>query len=262
MLVPAGMCSRALLASSGACGALGLSLRSGFQVRLGCHVSSCASCAPQRTLLSTVRGWAGHNLLPVCAVVRPPAHNAGFVPRHQLAGLELCHHRLNPKHSTLHLQGMSYANLAGVPSVYGLYGGFIPLMVYAAFGSCRQLGVGPVAVTSLLISSGMISIVPGADLIADPNNPEGLAPIQEQVNLKVIQLAFLVACLYTGAGRHEGQTRRFGSHEYLPRSGPVSRGTLHQPGPDCAQARSGELGGPQHLQLLLRAPSGGWPASV
>jgi hypothetical protein len=38
--------------------------------------------------------------------------------------------------------------------VYGLYGAFLPILVYALFGSSRQLGVGPVAVTSLLIGSG------------------------------------------------------------------------------------------------------------
>jgi hypothetical protein len=38
--------------------------------------------------------------------------------------------------------------------VYGLYGAFLPVMIYSLFGSSRQLGVGPVAVTSLLIGSG------------------------------------------------------------------------------------------------------------
>ncbi|GFH19790.1 STAS domain-containing protein, partial [Haematococcus lacustris] len=42
-------------------------------------------------------------------------------------------------------QGLSYANLAGVPSVYGLYGAFTPSIVYALFGTSRQLAVGPVA---------------------------------------------------------------------------------------------------------------------
>ena len=31
-------------------------------------------------------------------------------------------------------QGMSYANLAGLPYVYGLYGAFVPNLVYAVFG--------------------------------------------------------------------------------------------------------------------------------
>ena len=36
-------------------------------------------------------------------------------------------------------QGMSYARLAGLPSVYGLYGAFVPVLCYAALGSSRQL---------------------------------------------------------------------------------------------------------------------------
>lgn len=51
--------------------------------------------------------------------------------------------------------------IAGVPSVYGLYGAFMPCIIYALFGSSKQLAVGPVAVTSLLIGNGMVNIVPG-----------------------------------------------------------------------------------------------------
>ena len=40
---------------------------------------------------------------------------------------------------------MSYASLAGLPYQYGLYGAFIPPIVYALLGSSRQLAVGPVA---------------------------------------------------------------------------------------------------------------------
>lgn len=58
-------------------------------------------------------------------------------------------------------QGMSYATLAGVPSVWGLYGSFIPVLMYSVFGSSRQLAVGPVAVTSLLIGNGIKKVVPG-----------------------------------------------------------------------------------------------------
>ena len=36
-------------------------------------------------------------------------------------------------------QGMSYAKLAGLPSVWGLYGAFVPVLVYAGLGSSRQL---------------------------------------------------------------------------------------------------------------------------
>ena len=36
-------------------------------------------------------------------------------------------------------QGMSYAKIAGVPSVYGLYGAFVPVLCYAALGTSRHL---------------------------------------------------------------------------------------------------------------------------
>ena len=36
-------------------------------------------------------------------------------------------------------QGMSYANLAGLPYAFGLYGAFVPCIVYAFFGTSRQL---------------------------------------------------------------------------------------------------------------------------
>lgn len=48
-------------------------------------------------------------------------------------------------------QGLSYATLAGVPAVYGLYGAFLPCMAYALVGTSKQLAVGPVAVTSIII---------------------------------------------------------------------------------------------------------------
>lgn len=64
---------------------------------------------------------------------------------------------------------MSYANLAGLPSVYGLYGAFLPVITYALVGSSRQLAVGPVAVTSLIIGSSLKELVPGAETISNPN---------------------------------------------------------------------------------------------
>ena len=52
-------------------------------------------------------------------------------------------------------QGMAYSMLAGLPPIYGLYASLIPLLVYALFGTSRQLAVGPVAMVALLISSGV-----------------------------------------------------------------------------------------------------------
>jgi SulP family sulfate permease len=52
-------------------------------------------------------------------------------------------------------QSMAYAQLAGLPAYYGLYAGFLPVMVAALWGSSNQLGTGPVAVASLLTASSL-----------------------------------------------------------------------------------------------------------
>ncbi|MBK9149468.1 MAG: solute carrier family 26 protein [Saprospiraceae bacterium] len=52
-------------------------------------------------------------------------------------------------------QGMAYSMLAGLPPIYGLYAVTIPLIIYAFLGTSRQLAVGPVAMVSLLIASGV-----------------------------------------------------------------------------------------------------------
>jgi len=49
-------------------------------------------------------------------------------------------------------QGMAYAMLAGLPPIYGLYASIVPQLIYAIFGTSRQLGVGPVAMDSLLVA--------------------------------------------------------------------------------------------------------------
>ena len=52
-------------------------------------------------------------------------------------------------------QGMAYAYLAGMPPIYGLYAGLVPPVVYALLGTSRQLSVGPVAVSALLVLAGV-----------------------------------------------------------------------------------------------------------
>ncbi|CAH2053897.1 unnamed protein product [Thlaspi arvense] len=56
-------------------------------------------------------------------------------------------------------QAMSYAKLAGLQPIYGLYSSFVPVFVYAVFGSSRQLAIGPVALVSLLVSNALGGIV-------------------------------------------------------------------------------------------------------
>lgn len=52
-------------------------------------------------------------------------------------------------------QGMAYALIAGLPPVYGLYASIVPQLIYALFGTSRQLSVGPVAMDSLLVAAGV-----------------------------------------------------------------------------------------------------------
>ncbi len=52
-------------------------------------------------------------------------------------------------------QGMAYALIAGLPPVYGLYAAIVPQIIYAIFGTSRQLSVAPVAMDSLLVAAGV-----------------------------------------------------------------------------------------------------------
>ena len=52
-------------------------------------------------------------------------------------------------------QGMAYAMIAGMPPIYGLYAAIVPMLAYSIFGTSRQLSVGPVALDSLLVASGL-----------------------------------------------------------------------------------------------------------
>ncbi|KAJ4801911.1 sulfate transporter 1 [Rhynchospora pubera] len=53
-------------------------------------------------------------------------------------------------------QGISYAKLANLPPIIGLYSSFIPPLVYAVLGSSRGLAVGPISIASLIMG-GMLS---------------------------------------------------------------------------------------------------------
>lgn len=90
-------------------------------------------------------------------------------------------------------QGMAYALLAGMPPIYGLYGGLIPLFLYAFLGTSRQMSVGPVAVSALLVLGGVSQI-------AEPQTAEYISLVitagvligLAQVLLSFLRLGFLV----------------------------------------------------------------------
>ncbi|HHO55272.1 MAG TPA: sulfate permease, partial [Trueperaceae bacterium] len=60
-------------------------------------------------------------------------------------------------------QAMAYALLAGLPPVMGLYASTIPIIIYALFGSSRQLAVGPSAIIAILTLSA-VSAASGENL--------------------------------------------------------------------------------------------------
>ncbi len=51
--------------------------------------------------------------------------------------------------------GIAYADLAGVPTVIGMYSAIFPLFAYALFGSSRQLIVGPDTATCLIVAASL-----------------------------------------------------------------------------------------------------------
>ena len=113
-------------------------------------------------------------------------------------------------------QGMSYANSAGLPAVFGLYGAFLPCLVYGLVGSSRQLAVGPVAVTSLLIGTTLPDLIPcySALGITNPNTPKPTqVDCQNQYNTAAIQLSLMVSIMYTLIGLFRlGWVTKFLSH--------------------------------------------------
>ena len=55
-------------------------------------------------------------------------------------------------------QGIAYAIIAGLPPIYGLYTALVPQLVYAIMGTSRQLAVGPAAMDSLIVASGVAAL--------------------------------------------------------------------------------------------------------
>jgi SulP family sulfate permease len=55
-------------------------------------------------------------------------------------------------------QGIAYALIAGLPPIYGLYTALIPQIMYAIFGSSRQVAIGPVAMDSLIVAAGVSTL--------------------------------------------------------------------------------------------------------
>ena len=90
-------------------------------------------------------------------------------------------------------QGMAYAMLAGLPPIYGLYASTVPLILYAVFGTSRQLAVGPVAMVALLIATGVGHLTePGSDQFVSLAILLALMVGSIQLLLGLFRLGFIV----------------------------------------------------------------------
>jgi SulP family sulfate permease len=83
----------------------------------------------------------------------------GWAPRYQRADLRSDLAAGLTVGAMLVPQAMAYALLAGLPPEVGLYAATIPVVIYAFFGTSRQLAVGPVAIVSLLTASALAPLV-------------------------------------------------------------------------------------------------------
>jgi len=82
-------------------------------------------------------------------------------------------------------QSMAYAQLAGLPPVYGLYASLLPVIVAALWGSSNHLATGPVAVVSLLTATALIPLA---------------SPGSEDFIVLAILLAFVVGVIQVSMG--------------------------------------------------------------
>ncbi|KAL2929252.1 putative sulfate transporter 3.4 [Bienertia sinuspersici] len=60
-------------------------------------------------------------------------------------------------------QGISYAKLANLPPIIGLYSSFVPPIIYSVLGSSRHLGVGPVSIASLVMGAMLSEFISATD---------------------------------------------------------------------------------------------------
>ncbi|XP_024915487.1 solute carrier family 26 member 6-like [Cynoglossus semilaevis] len=66
-------------------------------------------------------------------------------------------------------QGISYALIASIPSVYGLYASFYPVLIYTIFGSSRHVSIGPSSALSVMVRGLTDRLAPDSDFMVWDN---------------------------------------------------------------------------------------------
>jgi SulP family sulfate permease len=90
-------------------------------------------------------------------------------------------------------QGIAYALIAGLPPIYGLYCALVPQVLYAIFGSSRQVAIGPVAMDSLIVATGVSTLaLAGSDSYISIAILLGLMVGAIQFILGIFSLGFIV----------------------------------------------------------------------
>ncbi|MEH6581714.1 MAG: sulfate permease [Halioglobus sp.] len=87
-------------------------------------------------------------------------------------------------------QGMGYAMVAGLPPEFGLYSSIFPPILYALLGTSNKISIGPVALDSILILTGL-------SVLAEPGSPAYLE-LAIALTLMVGLLQFIFGLLRFG----------------------------------------------------------------
>lgn len=92
-------------------------------------------------------------------------------------------------------QCLAYSAIVGVPAIYGLYAGWMPVLVYSFFGTSRNLGAGPEGLLCLLIASGLYTFAGehGID-----TTPQAVAPYAAAMSFMVGVFLLLFGFLRIG----------------------------------------------------------------
>lgn len=96
---------------------------------------------------------------------------------------------------TLVPQGLSYATLANIQPIQGLYAAVLPSAVYILYGSSLQLSVGPVAVVSLLTGQLVAQFVPN---FSQPEYYQDASDLAAEVALAVGAVMTILAVFNMG----------------------------------------------------------------
>ena len=99
-------------------------------------------------------------------------------------------------------QGLTYAGLASLPPIYGLYSAFFPLIVYVVMGSSRHLSVGPEVTTSILIGKTVLEAAGRLPNDADPDDDgvqlQFFVPIAMALTLLIGLFSFFLGLIRLG----------------------------------------------------------------